>query len=157
MSYFATAEFGRHFDSFSLRHLGGDLLSRARNARPQVVWDPPRQLCVEVVLALHIGQIESNPPELADFVWRKACRVARTNHRIGAGASRSGMCRRLSAKQSHCPRERDSSIWLLTFAMFFGPRAKDLFLTQVLPCSISNTSAHATLARRRRSRSISRT
>ena len=38
-----------------------------------------------------------------------------------------------------------------------GVTVKDLFVTQVLRCSISNTSAHATLARRRRSRSTSRT
>ena len=31
---------------------------------------PPGQFCVEVVLTLHIGQIESNLPELADFVFR---------------------------------------------------------------------------------------
>ena len=39
------------------------------------------------------------------------------------------------------------------FSRGFVVAVKDLSLTQVLPCSISNTSVHATLARRRRSRS----
>jgi len=69
------AEFGRQFHSFGFRHLRGDLLQEVEPLSGDGVG-PPGQLYVEVVLTLHVGQIESNLPELADFVWRKAYRVA---------------------------------------------------------------------------------
>ncbi len=65
------AEFGRQLHSFGFRHLCGDLLEEVEALIRKGV-SPPGQLCVEVVLTLHIGQIESNLPKLADFVWRKA-------------------------------------------------------------------------------------
>ena len=64
------AEFGRQFHSLGLRHLRGDLLQEVEALIRNGVG-PPGQFCVEVVLALHIGQVESNLPELADFVRRK--------------------------------------------------------------------------------------
>lgn len=33
---------------------------------------PPTQLLLDVVLILHITHVESHPPELVDFVSRKA-------------------------------------------------------------------------------------
>jgi hypothetical protein len=59
------AEFGRQFHSFGFGHLRGDLLKEVEALIRKGVG-PPRQLCVEVVLALHIGQIESNQPGLAE-------------------------------------------------------------------------------------------
>ena len=65
-------ELGRQFHSFGFRHLHSDLLQEVEALIGKDV-SPPGQLCVDVVLMLHIGHIESNPSELLDFVWRKAC------------------------------------------------------------------------------------
>ncbi len=58
------AEFGRQFHSFGFRHLRGDLLQEVE-ALIRKSLDPSGYLCVDVALTLHLGQIESNLPELA--------------------------------------------------------------------------------------------
>ncbi len=65
-------EFGRKFHSFGFRHLRGDLLQEVEALICKGV-SPPGNLCVDVVLTLHIGQIESNLSKLVELVWRKAC------------------------------------------------------------------------------------
>lgn len=102
------AEFGRQFHSFGFRHLGGDLLQEVE-ALIREGMGLPGQLCVEVVLTLHIGQIEPNLPELADFVWRKACRVGRSNHRDGVRLNRNvvaGGCNRIRLHVHANPHQR---------------------------------------------------
>jgi hypothetical protein len=76
-------ELRRQLDSFGFRHLGSDPLQKVEALVRKGVG-PPGQLCVEVVLTPHIGQIESDLPELADFACCKARQVARSNHRVMA-------------------------------------------------------------------------
>ena len=66
------AEFGRQFHSFGFRYLHGDLLQEVEPLICKGV-NPLGNRGVDVVLAPHIGQIESNLSELVDFALCKAC------------------------------------------------------------------------------------
>jgi hypothetical protein len=66
---FRDAELGRQFHAFGFRHLHSDLFQEVEALICNGV-SPPGHLYVDVVLTLHIGQIESNLSELVDFVRR---------------------------------------------------------------------------------------